>query len=354
MTSILHWSCHDHLDKLTPMLYTTLVRSVRPQSNLEHFMTMVTVHCTGPKHPIVIKPIQPTIQTTPNHCPCCSNTRKPTKTDGWDLYAIQLSVSRKMTIHLLLNMPLALAKATNQKSLLKLASKDQIADMTFHQLPAHVIHGTSLINAVCKSCKSGFEFKVSSIDSPTNPTSNTTNRTIKFCPYCATPTLEITPITDPHKFSELLWDELAKKFNLPYLAIRAFYTYWESHCADKSFDDWYTNYLTPKLTEELTFHTTFYTHTPTSHKIRRLALDYKPRIHKIKLRATKTPTPPTPLHTLNITSEYNHCKICDCELPKFQFGATSRLKVYCEQCELVSIKERNLTIYFNSMQKGGC
>ncbi len=230
----------------------------------------------SPSPTIIVNEHTPTILNYADlHCPCCGHTRSTDTADGWHEYALQLKATKRVAVFLLNTMPRTLdinrqiaptapntaatiptcglpfnspryTKGRNTKAL----TNAELAELA---MTAMKTSGTCQIQAHCTKCGSAFEFKVSDPNSPTNPTIQTESKPLTYCPYCATKTLTITPYEPEYpKRSTQIWEQLAAIHNLPILAVKAYYEFWQKTSKNPSFTDFITNELMPNIAKELT------------------------------------------------------------------------------------------------------
>lgn len=312
-----------------------------------------TIHCAP--SPIVFSAINLTTRSKPSHCARCSDSKCfLTETDGWDHYALSLNTARQVAILLLNkwdreldNMLQRPVKPRNAdaaahmaprytKKLYANTTNAELAELAISTLPKELTHGVCMINANCRECGSSFQFTVSN-----EP--RTRNMPLTYCPYCATPTLVISPISTDSYIERSIndWRFLADKYDAPKVDespeatlvriadIRAKYTFWEQQTTFKTFDEFMANYSTMVINE---------LRTPLVNRVTlRSKVQQKPKHRKIRLVVKRLPVPahtyiPEPIETT--VALYATCGICGCEKPHMRFG-------FCEPCTLVLESERS-------------
>lgn len=222
---------------------------------------MYTTHC---KNGLVLtQPEYSTYTSKPAYCTCCSKPRLTTDTNGYDMYALRLNLSRKMAYHMLITIPRTLnitrevGHQSNQYcspkytkgavfSGIRLSNitNGDLAEISMSNMPAHLVHGTAQLRAFCTQCGSTFNFQVSSPDNLANPTMQTQHSKLTYCPYCSTPTLNIVPNNWDH------WSSLGDLYNMPVLAIKAYFKFWSQQTQIRTFSDFMAQ-VPARLAKEL-------------------------------------------------------------------------------------------------------
>lgn len=378
-------------------------------------MKSYTAHCNKSTSPIIFTATLNTHSNNPRGCPRCGIADCfLTETDGWDSYALTLNASRKLTILLLnkfdrsisaIKVPVKSRTHTSnsiptnskvpfespkyRKDMPASVTNAELANLAIQSLPAELTHGTCMINASCNGCGSSFTFSVSN-----EP--KTVKMPLTHCPYCATPSLIISPavqasyaersieqwrhLADTYETTTPPIDESPESILVRIADIRAKYTYWETHVTQQyptfsAFMADYTNIIanellnpaTPRYKASIKVHANTNSPSvisPTSHSSTAASksLKEKPKHKKIRfvirkpaltpgVAASNTATLPIPAHTytpaaapVDYVPEYSNCGICGCEQPRFvqheNGNKVPNMAAYCEPCTLFTSKER--------------
>lgn len=346
----------------------------------------------------MVKPQLSTRGSSIKHIKCasCGSSCKSTSSEGWDEYAIRLGISRPLTILLLVKFDRALDQGlqrlvvshtqstmcgsvpTNAPKFTPLSysntSNAELAELNFQALAKslpNVSHGTTNIHGHCTKCGSSFEFTVA--DQP-----RTNHKPLTYCPYCATPTLVITPsqtLSYIERSAEQ-WSHLAEVYSpkpetqaeqIIWLAdIQAKYHFWENHSTAPTFAQFMAD-LPNMMAQELSDRSNKLSVTPkqimsnnrpipTKNKQtkRRLVIKVKSFPEPASMSNPSKPLDPNKLYSganaqtplRQATMVYPTCMLCKCEQP------SKTLTPLCEPCQIVANKRR-ISMQQNST-KGSC